>query len=554
MQRQLPHRTVQLIVICVVISLVIAIASYRIVQNDYQNRLNESATQAEQITSFFSSETVAILQYAQTYIQSARREFLKYGIDGVQDFLDVIPPDPSIMSHVTIIDRDGTPKLVSGHEVLPGTSAADREYFIFHRAGKGEFFISKPHVGRNTGILTIRYALPIPASDGSFNGVIFAALKTEPFTEFFTALNLGPASSATLVGTDKKIRARSHYGRLGPGQDISGSQLWKELEKSQSGQYLQTSVVDGVTRYYSYEKIPDLPLVVAVGLALNDLEQQSRAFRVSIYAIAGLCIAIVWSLALFAIRDGYIVETLRREVSQRRRSETDLENVNTELMQFANSASHDLKGPLSSITGLLKLCVEDIDNGEFDVARQNTVKAIDISRRSATKVENVLKIAKAARDKIPPETINFELVIDQIWVDLASGLETPPTLTKHLHHNDPLVLEYPTLKIIMENLISNAIKYQDCGKLEQIIEINTRTNKNDFIVSVRDNGVGIAEDSKDEIFDLFSRIDHRSGDGLGLSLVKKHVDRMNGTIDVDTTLGHGTTFTLTIPLSNGGGD
>lgn len=554
MQKFFTHRTALLAGISCLISVIISIASYRTVGVDYQNRLDENAARAKELASYFASETVGILQYADTYVQSARREYLRSGLDGVRGYMDTVSPNRSIISHITIIDGSGRPVFNSVHEIKPGVRANDRDYFIFHRDNEGDVYLSLPQVGRNSGLLTVRYARRITNPDGSFGGVIFAAMETEPFTGFFAALNLGPASSATLVGNDRKIRARSSYGRLGPGQDISGSRLWQELETSPKGLYLQTSVVDGITRYYAYERVEGYPLIVAIGLALNDLEEQARGFRLSIYAIAGLSIIIVAALALFAIRDGYVAAALRREIGQRRRSEAELEAVNTDLTQFANSASHDLKAPLASIAGLLKFCVEDIDSGETDVARGNLVKAIDICRRSAVKVENVLKIARAARDVIPREIVNLELIVNEVWVDMTSGMEQPPELVLHLHHDEPLKGERPTLKVILENLISNAVRFQDPGKADHFVEINSRSEENILHVSVKDNGIGIPDSAKDSIFDLFSRIDERSGDGLGLSLVRKHVERMNGSINVDSSAGRGTTFTFSIPVTQGAGD
>jgi len=139
--------------------------------------------------------------------------------------------------------------------------------------------------------------------DGTFGGVIFAALDVDKFTEFFETLNLGPQSSATLVGTDKKIRARSSYGELGPGQDISGSRIWQELARNPIGLYKQTSVVDGVTRHYAYRKLPDFPLIVAIGVSTEDISETAAKFELPAITIASLITLIVLILTTLICRE-----------------------------------------------------------------------------------------------------------------------------------------------------------------------------------------------------------------------------------------------------------
>ena len=210
-----------------------------IIDVEREQKLELSAQNANNLASFFEEHTLQTIRYTDSYLKSARREYVKNGdVVAVLKMIVEVPLDHSIVSHITIIDETGAPQMVSGFEIKPDSTARDRDYFKAVKQNEADqVFISLPHMGRNSGRPLVRLARRITLQDGSFGGVIFAAIEAKRFTDFFNALSLGPNSAATLVGTDKKIRARSRYGRLGPGQDISDSQLWEELEKSPKGLY-----------------------------------------------------------------------------------------------------------------------------------------------------------------------------------------------------------------------------------------------------------------------------------------------------------------------------
>lgn len=228
----------------------------------------------------------------------------------------------------------------------------------------------------------------------------------------------------------------------------------------------------------------------------------------------------------------------------------ELAMANSELSQFAYSASHDLKAPLSSIAGLLSVCIEDLESGNTEEIRENLEKCLNISRRSANKVEGVLEIAAAGRDDIPSEPIEFERLIQEMWLDLTGVNEKNTRLKLDLQHEEPVVMQLNVLKVIMENLLSNATRYGDETKDEHFIEVRTSSDGERISIAVKDNGIGIPQNKQHVVFDMFKRIDERSGDGLGMALVKKQIDRLGGSISFNSVEGEGTEFNLTLPLSD----
>ncbi len=302
---------------------VVWVVAYRSVAVEREQTMARTAEQAKRLADFFEQNVLEIFRYSNTYLLMARREYLRRGsVKAVAKMMAEIPLNRTDVSHLTIIDKTGTPIFVSGHKIKPGTSARDRAYFRFLANTPGDqVYISLPHKGRNTGKLTIRLVRRINKPDGGFDGVIFAAINAANITKFTAAMSLGAKSSATLVGTDKKIRARSSYGRVGPGQDISGSRIWRELAQSPTGLYRQRSVVDDVTRYYAYRRLSEFPLIVAIGAATDDIAAAVTAFEFPAYIIALLATLVIAVLKIVLGRENF---RARIDLDNRRRTELEL--------------------------------------------------------------------------------------------------------------------------------------------------------------------------------------------------------------------------------------
>ena len=294
---------------CVALCLVVLIwvVCYLAIVQEEEQGIAESRLQAERLAVFFEQHALGIFRYGDAYLKMVRREYeASRSLDAVRALLDEVPLDGSITSHVTVMDEFGTPLLVSGHQIKSGSTAKDRDYFLSQkRAATDELLISQPHRGRNSGLLTIRLVRRYLKPDGGFGGIIFVAIKADYVTDFFNTMGLGAQSSATLVGTDKRIRARSSYGRLGPGQDISGSQLWGLLERGPVGSYQQLSVVDGVTRIYNYRALDEFPLIVAIGVSAEDSLGNLGQYKALAYSISVLAtFLVIITMLLFSRERG----------------------------------------------------------------------------------------------------------------------------------------------------------------------------------------------------------------------------------------------------------
>ncbi len=228
-----------------------------------------------------------------------------------------------------------------------------------------------------------------------------------------------------------------------------------------------------------------------------------------------------------------------------------LEMANEEIMQFNYRTSHDLVAPLKTTKGNLKFLKEDIEDGDYVEA----VKWITKSEKQISKLEKLiqdsLQLAKSDQISNSVEDINLSEMIDEILdANDFQIKENKITIQKHLNHT--LLLKSIKVRVnqVLENLITNGIKYFDAKKDQSILTIETQNFNNvKLIIIVRDNGLGIPDKEKEKVFNMFYRISSSTsyGSGLGLYLTKKHINYLQGEIEI--TSNNQTEFKITLPIS-----
>lgn len=233
---------------------------------------------------------------------------------------------------------------------------------------------------------------------------------------------------------------------------------------------------------------------------------------------------------------------LQRIVEERTHS---LQQANDELAQFAYRASHDLKAPLSSSKSLLNFICTDIDDQEFDEARANVKKVYHQLDKLERLVTDILSLTKAELGDENREEIDVALIVDEIKHRLAWMIDKKDCcITTNILLDAPIHSEKVRFVQIIENIISNSIKYAHPQRSPNIT-ITLSSNNKTIYLKIEDNGVGIPEKYWPDMFKLFKRFhpDIGSGSGLGLSIVKKHIDYLNGNINFESS-AEGTTYTI----------
>jgi PAS domain S-box-containing protein len=254
---------------------------------------------------------------------------------------------------------------------------------------------------------------------------------------------------------------------------------------------------------------------------------------------------------IFNDKKNYLVNII--DNSKRKEAEENLEKqyielkkTNSELDSFVYSASHELRAPLSSILGLIQLILsENIE--------PNLVLHLNMMEKSVERLDDFIKdIIEYSRNKhvsITLESINFNDLIENSLENLWY-LENSHKIKMKVNVDDNIdfVSDSKRISILLNNFISNAIKYHDVSKDSPSIWIDVTTTEKEAIIKIKDNGVGMAEDQLNKIFDMFYRVSSKiMGTGIGLYIVKEILTKLNGTIDVKSALGEGSTFTLKIP-------
>ncbi|MFT5347513.1 MAG: PAS domain S-box-containing protein [Bacteroidia bacterium] len=226
----------------------------------------------------------------------------------------------------------------------------------------------------------------------------------------------------------------------------------------------------------------------------------------------------------------------------------ELKKTNSELDRFVYSASHDLRSPLKSLLGLSNMIIDDISPEnriqlEQMVMMQSSIIKLD------NFIEDILDYSRNARLEVARKAIDFKQTIDDIMKNLGhmDGADTIE-LKLEIDQKIEFISDRARVNMILNNIISNAIKYKDNSKKNAFIAINVDCSNDFSTISIEDNGIGIDEKNLGRIFDMFYRATNASsGSGLGLYIAKEAIEMINGTMKIESELSQGTKLSITIP-------
>jgi signal transduction histidine kinase len=236
----------------------------------------------------------------------------------------------------------------------------------------------------------------------------------------------------------------------------------------------------------------------------------------------------------------------------------ELQALDTYKSQLIATVSHELKSPLTTVAGHLEMLESDTV-GVGDQARPSLAAIGRASRRMSRVIEDLLLLRKIGEAEMPLGQEDVDLVE---LVHEAVAMTTLLALSKHLDL-DVSVPKHPVLALgereeldkVVLNVISNAVKYTPEGRG---VRISLETRPDSVVLRVADEGLGISEEDQGQLFTEFFRSNNsravaEPGTGLGLAIVKRIVERHRGAVEVESTLGQGSTFTIILPTANGPG-
>ncbi|MCX7887963.1 MAG: ATP-binding protein, partial [Verrucomicrobiae bacterium] len=224
-----------------------------------------------------------------------------------------------------------------------------------------------------------------------------------------------------------------------------------------------------------------------------------------------------------------------------------LARSNAELEQFAYVASHDLQEPLRVVSGFLQLLQQRCEGKLGPEADEYIRYAIEGAHRMRNLIRDLLEYSRVGRRPEPFSEVDCNAIVQTVLANLQPAIvEQQGRVTV-----DPLPVvrgDATELTQLFQNLIANALKFR--GPQPPEVRVSVRENKDEWVFSVRDNGIGIHPKDFERIFVIFQRLhttEEYPGTGIGLALCRKIVERHGGRIWVESQPGEGATFYFTLP-------
>lgn len=307
---------------------------------------------------------------------------------------------------------------------------------------------------------------------------------------------------------------------------------------------------------------------VLVALALFPLAVVAAALgRIEVGTLRYLLIVPIAVLGMTVLTTGLLRAQRRAdlELERRREAETELRRLNESLEHrvaertselaamvaglegFNRNVSHDLRGPLGGIASAMDLAIEALERGD-DASLQRLLAAVrDQARVSADLVASLLELARAGRAELAVQEVAAEPLVADALKSLRDADSGAPALPVTVGALPTVVADPGLLRQVFVNLIGNAVKFSRDVASPQV-EVGARTEPDGPVLYVRDNGIGFEHADAPRLFEPFQRLHGQrfQGSGVGLSIVKRIVERHGGRVWAESEPGRGATFCFTL--------
>jgi signal transduction histidine kinase len=242
------------------------------------------------------------------------------------------------------------------------------------------------------------------------------------------------------------------------------------------------------------------------------------------------------------------IRGLRRKVEKELADKVvELARSNAELEQFAYVASHDLQEPLRMIANYTQLLAERYRGRLDEQADKYIHYSVDGAVRMQALIQDLLKFSRVGKADIEPKAIECRVAVEQALKNLNAAVEESGAVVNW--KGLPVVMaDSSLLTQVFQNLISNAIKFH--GSETPMIQIDAEKKGHEWVLSVSDNGIGIRAESWQDIFVIFRRLHTRTeyaGNGIGLAICKKIIERHGGKLWIEGQVAPGCRFKFTLP-------
>lgn len=244
-------------------------------------------------------------------------------------------------------------------------------------------------------------------------------------------------------------------------------------------------------------------------------------------------------------------EILRTEVATRKKAEEALKESNDELEAFSYSVSHDLRAPVRAMQGFARVLLEDYGEDLDDAARDYLDRIVAGACRMDTLIQDLLVYSRLGHTELSLGPISLKQLVNEIVRQIAPDVEAKKAEIRVADELPEVVANKMALGQALENLITNGLKFIPEGRTPTV-RIEAETIGKLVRLWIIDNGIGIPEEHHSRIFRVFERLhtaDTYPGTGIGLAIVRKGVERMNGRVGLESTPGQGSRFWIELPAA-----
>ena len=251
------------------------------------------------------------------------------------------------------------------------------------------------------------------------------------------------------------------------------------------------------------------------------------------------------------IEQTYEMGRFQEEQAQRNallQSNEELRKSNKELDRFVYSVSHDLRAPLSSMLGVVGLC----EMGEMDPFIEKNVSLLKSSIKKLDGfIIDILDYSRNSRLEVDTQEVHFADLLTDVCNNLkfmCTEDQRKVEVRTKIENGVAFHSDRSRLSIILNNLISNSIRYQNPQEADPFVEVSVAITASSADIRITDNGIGIESKNHEKVFSMFYRVSTQSvGSGLGLYIVKETVEKLNGVIKLESEPGKGTVFNIHLP-------
>jgi PAS domain S-box-containing protein len=241
------------------------------------------------------------------------------------------------------------------------------------------------------------------------------------------------------------------------------------------------------------------------------------------------------------------VERYRATAAELKVTNEELSSANQELEQFTSIVSHDLQEPIRTIKSFLQLVEIKLNQGQYGDLQNYVNKSIKAANRMRELIQNLLHYSQLGKIEVAKQKVNVKELLNEVIQNLKTAIEKSNAQITIETEVDTVEGDPVQLTQLIQNLLSNALKFTHTEKPKITIEAFRENGHVKFAVS--DNGIGIAQNDLNKVFEIFRRLNTKKeypGTGIGLAICKKIVDRHGGRIWPESKPGAGTTFYFTL--------